>query len=443
MASSKTYSVVFCLAALMLTSSVFSVNEDSTQYVIAKSVSRLMKQSHHEFASEYLAMTSGGEEEFTSQYVENRSYSLYLSKDWKSLVLLGDSALEKGFDYYFLRLRLGIALYEQKKYLLAKDHFKKAIEFNSFEDLPKEYLFYCYFFTDHFEESRALARTFSSTLSSKLEYQKWKPVDIFSFDLGSKFATSADIPNASYANIALGHFIANRVYLYHAYTYYGQGNSNYWWKINQNQYYIKASMPLKNDWNLALSFHAIGRDLLEYPMVKYPPSSAGSFNPRSTKTSNMVESFSLKKNVKKFDYTVGSTVLWLDSLYQFQHDVSATYYPFANRKLALGAVIYVHTSNAYSQMNFASVPYVSFKPSTKISFFSSYLHNEGHNIAEWNGALVNNSPDLTTGRFTLNSTIRLTDNWDLSATYQHEMKQSIYTSNYTFNSFFIGLKFKP
>ena len=383
------------------------------------------------------------EEEFTSQYVENRSYSLYLSKDWKSLVLLGDSALDKGFDYYFLRLRLGIALYEQKKYLLAKDHFIKAIEFNSLEDLPQEYLFYCYFFTDHFEESRALAKTFSPALKSKLEYQKWKPVDIFSFDMGSKLTASADIPNAGYANIALGHFIANRVYLYHAYTYYGQGNSNYLWKINQNQYYIKASMPLKNDWNLALSFHAIGRDLLEYPKVNYPPSGPGAWKPTSTKTSNFVESFSLKKSVKKFDYTVGSTVLWLDSLYQFQHDVSATYYPFANNKVAVGAVLYTHTSNAYSQMSFAAVPFVSIKPSSKISMYTSYLYNQRNNIAEWNGALVNNSPDFTSGRFTLNTTFRLSTKLDASVTYQYEMKKAYYTADYNFNSFFVSLKYKP
>ncbi len=382
--------------------------------------------------------SSFSQDEFSSSYVDVKSYQLYEAKDWDALILLTDSALEKGIDYYYLRMRIGIALYEQKKYLIAKNHFEKAIEFNSFEDLPKEYLFYCYFFTDHFEESRTLARTFSPDLKKKL-YKNWRAVDLFSGEGGTKMTTSSEVPNAQYFQASLGHFIANRVYVYHAYTYYHQGTMQDWlWTINQHQYFIKASMPLKNDWNLAVSFHGIGRILQTYAISynSYPKP----YDPMST--SNFVESFSLRKSVGKFDYTIGSTVLWLDSLYQFQHDMSATYYPFANKKLALGGVFYVHTKNRYSQLNFAIVPYVSFKPSSKISFYASYLYNQGNNIAEWNGLLVNNSPDLTTGRLTLNATVRLTEDWDLSATYQYEMKQSIYTSDYTFNSIFIGLKFK-
>ena len=381
------------------------------------------------------------EDDFTSQYVDARSYALYSNKSWDGLILLGDSALQKEIDYYYLRMRMGIALYEQKKYLLAKGHFEKAIEFNSFEDLPKEYLFYCYFFTEQYEESRVLARKFKIDLKNKLNYNKWKSVDLFSFDLGSKMTVSSEVPNASYANVALGHYVGNRVYLYHAYTYFHQGSSDWFWAINQNQYYVKASLALKNNWNLALSFHLIGRDLLSYPFVNnFAPKTV---EPTSTKTSNYVSSFHLKKNFKKFEYSVGSTVLWLDSLYQFQHNVGATFFPLANKKVSIGVNCFAHTMDSYSQLHFAFSPFISFKPSSKFSVYSSYLYNTVNNIAEWNGALVNNAPDLTTGRFTLNSVIRLNDKWDLSATYQYEMKRSTFTSDYTFNSIFVGLKFKP
>ena len=75
--------------------------------------------------------------------------------------------------------------------------------------------------------------------------------------------------------------------------------------------------------------------------------------------------------------------------------------------------------------------------------YTSYLYNQRNNIAEWNGALVNNSPDFTSGRFTLNTTFRLSTKLDASVTYQYEMKQAYYTADYNFNSFFVSLKYKP
>ena len=444
MFGSKTYSIVFCLVALVLSSSVLAVNEDSTQYVIAKSVSRLMKQSHHEFASSVsrrIAMTSGGEEEFTSQYVENRSYSLYLSKDWKALILLGDSALDKGFDYYFLRIRLGVAHYELKHYFIAQNHFDKALEFNSLEDLPKEYLYYCYVFTQRFEESRRVAKKFSAALQSKIGFDKLTAVDFVSVEAGKKITTILDMPDANVFDANIGHYLFNRVYFTHSYLNYSQGNDI--WNVKQNQYFLKMNVPLKNNWLLAGSFHFVQRNTT---VNLTAPVNSLVKNKTSTQIVlgyNYVESFTVSKYMRNHEFVLGSTALWLDSIFQFQNDATYTFYPLSNTKFSIGTKAYLIAQQNYSKLNFAAMPFINFKPSNRVNLFASYLYNQVDNIAEWNGALINNSPDITTGRFSLTATLALSPKWDLSATYQNEIKEARYTSNYLFNSMFLSLKFKP
>ena len=70
-----------------------------------------------------------------SATVEQKSYQLYLDKNWTELIKFGNKALDKGFDYYYLRLRIGIAYYEKKNYSIALGHFKNVLKFNQFKSI--------------------------------------------------------------------------------------------------------------------------------------------------------------------------------------------------------------------------------------------------------------------------------------------------------------------
>ncbi|MEZ5010556.1 MAG: hypothetical protein R2744_02465 [Bacteroidales bacterium] len=43
-------------------------------------------------------------------------------------------------------MRLGISLYERKKYLLAVSQFRKAMEFSQDDPVAGEYIYYCYLY---------------------------------------------------------------------------------------------------------------------------------------------------------------------------------------------------------------------------------------------------------------------------------------------------------
>ena len=56
--------------------------------------------------------------------VDTLTYKYYLAEDWDKLINAGDKAINDGIDYYYLRMRMGIASYEKRKYtnsLLVKD----------------------------------------------------------------------------------------------------------------------------------------------------------------------------------------------------------------------------------------------------------------------------------------------------------------------------------
>lgn len=42
------------------------------------------------------------------------SYELYTQKKWDELIIVGKEALKNNFDFYYLRVRLGIAYYEKR-----------------------------------------------------------------------------------------------------------------------------------------------------------------------------------------------------------------------------------------------------------------------------------------------------------------------------------------
>jgi hypothetical protein len=50
-----------------------------------------------------------------SAVAEQTSLQLYYGGSWQKLEKFGEKAVSKGFDYFHIRMRTGIACFEQKK----------------------------------------------------------------------------------------------------------------------------------------------------------------------------------------------------------------------------------------------------------------------------------------------------------------------------------------
>jgi len=79
--------------------------------------------------------------------VDQQTLELFNAKNWMELIEVGEQAVERGEDFYYLNYRLGIAHYELKKYMRSIPYFRKAHIEDPSDQALLEYLYYAYLFS--------------------------------------------------------------------------------------------------------------------------------------------------------------------------------------------------------------------------------------------------------------------------------------------------------
>ena len=411
----------------------------------------------------------------TAAVVEQKTYQLYQDKNWKELIKTGNKALYAGFDYFYIQMRIGIAYYENKQYCLAEPHFRKALQYSSNDELAKEYLYYCYLYAGRTEDARRLSKTFGNELLVKTGVAKQSAVGFVLIEGGTKITDSTYYLDrtkktesvfynpAVYFQLGLEHGIKKRISLYHAATYFNQ--KNFVGTLTQLQYYLKAAIPVKNNWLISPSFHFVNInfssdytttriDTLWPPGMPHvppppgaPPLKTNTQTSTTTYKSNSnyyIGSFAVQKIVKQFTFSVGSTFSNMLNVNQYINTAAIYYTLLGNSKIVLGCIGYAHTEDNYKTTYVSSSSFIYTQPAKWMSLKLSYLSNKGNNLIEDNGYFVNNSPDLTTSRWGILANFYLSKFVTLYATYQLENKwENIQQFNYRYNIAVAGIKVIP
>lgn len=396
-----------------------------------------------------------------SAIVEQKSYQLYIDKNWSELIQFGNNAIDKGFDYYYLQLRVGIAYYEKKNYALAEGYFLNALKFNSDDELLLEYVYYCYLLNGRYDEARKWSRKFSPGLAEKIGTDKQSSVSLIMIEGGSKktdqpgYYNEVTKTNSNYFNppiyfhLGLNHYVKNKASLFHALTYFNQ--ETFINKVSQSQYFLKISVPIKNNWTLSPSLHLIHikttteiKTLPKQPMPGIGPPKRPEPTFNVTQSNYFVGSLMAQKTIKKIVLGIGTTVSNMNNKTQFINSGFLSYAPFGNSKLILGCAGYLHTIDSYQTSYGAVVPYLYYQPFNKLSLKLSYMHNEKNNFIEENGYLVNNSADVTQTRYSALINLNISKQVSLYALYQLEYKyEAVQSFNYRYNVFVVGMKISP
>ncbi len=169
--------------------------------------------------------------------VERSTYQYFLEKKWDSVIHIGKEALHVNIDYYFLRVRMGLAYYEKKEYIPASAHLKKARKFDPRDPVIADYLYYTYIFTNQMEAARLLQASLPMADRNVIDHKKGF-VDAVNFETGytlSSNNTLKDIPslmetdsiygetdvygNYIYEHLGLKFNLSNRIRLSLAYSY--------------------------------------------------------------------------------------------------------------------------------------------------------------------------------------------------------------------------------
>ena len=403
-----------------------------------------------------LRVPASANDTLSFESVDRHSYQLYLRSSWDSLEHFCDRAFAGGFDYYYLRIRAGIACFSEKRYRKASGHFEKALAFNPGDELADQYLYYSYLYSGEYDHARALMQQFDTSFCKKAGIGIQPDLAMFMLEGGPRISSSSLFQTGVYAQAALAHYVNNRFSLFHALTCYRQDESRY--GIRQFQYYLRLVRPLRHRWSFMaggqfLYGHNIYSDTVlvagppgpgggpgSPPMPSPPRREAESY--RSNEFS-YVASLGIRKSARFLDYGGGISCMANDSMLYYQLNGMLYYYPFANNFLSIGGNIYLHGRDELKNV------YLSFAPALNITvkrwqLTATYLHNTHSNAIEYTGYLVNNSEDLSPDRYSLMIACPVAKQLSLYGVYSYETKRMNQTAlAYDYNAFYIGIRFTP
>jgi hypothetical protein len=240
--------------------------------------------------------------------VDMLTYRYYREKKWDSVIVIGKQSLRQDIDYYFLRVRMGIAYFEKTEYFPAAVHLKKARQFNSGDPEVANYLYLAYVYSNRTQEAHLLraamipgAQDYSGKKQGFLEQLHFETGYTISSDRSpDNLATLSEndsiygeqdlYGNSFYCNLGLKLRVSNRVGLTLAYNYlnfdktkyiqYGRGedhlesitdtswgriynysfpwvmyDTSFRYQVAQNEAYISATVAIPWELKIQPAFH--------------------------------------------------------------------------------------------------------------------------------------------------------------------------------------------
>ncbi len=127
-------------------------------------------------AAALLSMSLGGlaQEKMSFRETDSLTLQACLDRNWKEVIRIGNQAIADKTDYYYLRLRIGIAQYSIGNYDRAIPNFIKALEFNQGDPVAEEYLYFAYLFSGQEAEASCLSVRMNQTLKDSLRISQKK-----------------------------------------------------------------------------------------------------------------------------------------------------------------------------------------------------------------------------------------------------------------------------
>ncbi len=131
------------------------------------------------------------QKEVNFRQVDSVTYALYNAERWNELLKEGKKGLKNGIDYYYLRMRMGIARYQQEKPFFAATHFEKALQFSHNDPAALSYLYGSYLWENNVNKAAALSMRFKPSLKKNLNVKN-KIFQSFDVSTGYRFNNNSE-----------------------------------------------------------------------------------------------------------------------------------------------------------------------------------------------------------------------------------------------------------
>ncbi len=368
---------------------------------------------------------------------DKQTYAHYLQQDWQALINTGKAALKEGIDFYYLRMRLGIAYYEKGQYRQAIAHFNKALAYNSYNPLAAEYLYYAYKLAGRLADANLVYGQYKPQLGQRQVASPYGVISGFYSEGGLKFLSPAndEAGPLKYMHAGAQQQLGGRLSLYHGYMRISQ-NINRYETVNnpgpgppttskttrkyvQNEYYLRAAVPLVAGLQLTGSLHTQAiTDSVRY--------------------NNLAFMAGLTASIKLFDFSATYGLARIKATRQQQVALGITVYPAPG--LYLQSVFTHHRDGDRGNTIFLQKTGVRTGANTWLEAYGSF--GDMRNVQDMDGFYQYNTPDPLTLRLGLTGIFYLGVRTKLLVGYTYENYEALatnlpYQQHYTFT----GLQF--
>lgn len=361
-------------------------------------------------------------------YYDSLTYAQYLNEDWKNLLKSSREAISKDQDYYYMRMRRGIAYYERNNYVLAERNFKKAELFNSIEPVCKEYIYYSKLFMGEEKDALRYYHNNEEYLGKRLDIKK-KPVTSFSIDMAYLSRLDKDYSsnfeadeilningsqtitkNFRLFNFLLSHDLGKNLRVFHGGTYLGKssyyylqdGGNSYQADVNnirQVQYYAGLGVYPGAKFTLVGTVHYIHYN---FPDLFFGGWGMGSsYSVPGTSGNFFSGRFAVYKLFGFLKPGLGISVSNLNYKNQVQKDAHLITYPLGNRKLYTISSVYIideeYLGEKDSYLSFHNT--IGFKSFGNVWFEAKVRAGESRNLVAHDGFSIYNFDEIQTGGY--------------------------------------------
>jgi len=315
------------------------------------------------------------EAEMTFPEVDGKTYALYSEGKWKDLIRAGNEALKNGFDYYYLRIRIGIAYFERRNYVQAARHFEEALKLNAGDPLAGEYLYGCYLEMNRPADGYKILKQLPVSIQDRLKKSAPKlhsadisgglifsdqpdKFDHFDLDGDSSYYGEVDmIRSGTDINAGVSWGFENGIKLYGGYTWIRLDKNKLvsigdtmavddQYVLNQHQCYLNGTIPLWKGFSVKAAVNYLLDDY-EVVMPQYDSAfNSYDFPVESNRLQSVIGYLSVTKDFKIVQTSLFGAWSNLNDREQIQAGFHLMAFPFGNLDCYLSSKVMDHIVDA-------------------------------------------------------------------------------------------------
>ncbi len=385
-------------------------------------------------------------------HYDSLTYKLYMDKDYKQLLTVGKEALYSGFDYYYLRMRTGIAAYNKKKYRLATDHFEKALAFSD-NDIVREYLYYASLWGGEPLKAQETIKGMSDALRIRIGISGKDilaiDVDMALLNQTEAFPDDFDFPELEGTQIiptqffnmsfSLMHGLGGKANMTHTITYLHRSNDKYTFDNNQEyydtefnanqiQYYLGSAISIGRSWALHLGGHFSAVSFPEYIERGY---GSNQFIKNTSWNQDYIFSASLLKNFTHASIEGEMVLMSMNGVFSSQPTAILRLYPLANLNL--------YTQSQFSYLlkdnsgTFFQQQKVGFKVLKRLWLEANYFSGDVSGFTLNNGSMLFNGAEEVNRMAGGMMIIPVSPKFSLTLGYQNRVQTNYFMQDYDVN----------